>query len=338
MPARWLRLLVLPTLLVGLGGCPRFQEGPVSFWGTRGFVKVGNEQIYVKDVGQGPALLLIHGYGSSHDSFLMIIPELARTHRVLAVDLPGFGRSDKYPGDYSPAALARRLFKLLDQKGIAQADLAAHSWGSSIAFTMALEQPRRVRTLTLMGAWVYEDQHPPFIVWARAPVIGEILYTLFYKERLDDRMALAFYNPEPFIEPEGTDMLRRQLNRPGAVAAALAAARGQYFGELQKHYREVQQPVLLIWGAQDRVSRLAYGQRLKNELRDAKLVVIPQCGHIPMFERPRPVLQAMREFLPPAAAPAAPAPTTAPAPAPAAPTKAKPAAGWESNPWSKEHP
>jgi len=332
MPVTWVRLAALPTLLAALSGCPRFQEGPVSFWGSHGFVKVGNEQIYVKDVGQGPPLLLIHGYGSSHDSFLLIIPELARTRRVLAVDLPGFGRSDKYAGDYSPAALARRLFSVLDQKGIAQTDVVAHSWGSSIALTMALEQPRRVRTLTLMGAWVYEDQHPPFIVWSRAPVVGEILYALFYKERLDDRMALAFYNPEPFIDPKGTDMLRRTLNRPGAVAAALAAARGQYFGELEKHYREVQQPVLLIWGAQDRVSRLAFGQRLKNELREARLVVIPQCGHMPMFERPRPVLQALREFLPPAP----PAPL---APAPRAPARAKPAqGGWEGNPWNEDRP
>jgi pimeloyl-ACP methyl ester carboxylesterase len=217
--------LALPWLLFALAGCPRFQEGPVSFWGTHGFVRVGSQQIYVKDVGQGPALLLIHGYGSSHDSFLPIIPELSRSRRVLAVDLPGFGRSDKYQGDYSPAALAGHLLRVLDRKGVREVDLVAHSWGSSIALTMALQAPRRVRTLTLLGAWVYEEQHPPFIIWSRAPLIGELLFTLFYKERLDDRMALAFHDPQPFIDPAGTEQLRRARERPGGVAGGRGGAR-----------------------------------------------------------------------------------------------------------------
>ncbi len=304
----------LPLAIVLLAGCPRFQEGPVDFWGSKGYVEVNREKIYVHDRGQGPAILLIHGYGSAHDSWLPILGELAQRHRVLAVDLPGFGRSDKYAGDYSPSALAGKLAQVLDQKGIREAHVVAHSWGTSIALALTLEQPARVRSLTLISAWVYEEQIPPFFIWSRAPGVGEALFALFYKERADDRMALSFYDPEPFTHPRVMDTVRTALNRPGAVAAALAAARGQRFTEQERRYRQIDKPALLIWGAQDRISRVQVGQRLVGELRNARLAVIERCGHIPMLEQPRQVLRAIREFLPPETASAAPTTRAASAP------------------------
>lgn len=314
------RAVLLLSLAGLLAGCPRFQEGPVDFWGKQGFVELAREKIYVHDRGRGPAILLVHGYGAAHDNWLPLLDELAREHRVLAVDLPGFGRSDKYAGDYSPSALAGKLLQLLDRKGVRDVHVIAHSWGSSIALALTLEQPSRVRSLTLISSWVYEEQIPPFFIWARAPWVGEALFTLFYKERADDRMALAFHDPEPFTHPKVMDLVRTALNRPGAVAAALAAARGQRFVELQRRYPTIATPALLIWGAQDRISRVAVGQRLVGELRNARLTVIERCGHIPMLEQPRQVLRAIREFLP--AVPETRAPRRPPAAS--APAEARP--------------
>ena len=308
------RRCALGLLLCLAAGCPSFQQAPNTIWGTAGYVAVGQEKIYVHDRGRGPALLLIHGYGAAHDTWLPLLSELERDHRVLAVDLPGFGRSDKYAGDYSPSGLADKLFQVLDQKGIKEAQLIAHSWGTSIALAMALQQPARVKSLTLISAWVYEDQLPPFLLWARAPWVGEILYTLFYKERIDDRMSLTFYEPDRFATPETVDAVRRTLARPGAVAAALAAARGQRLRLLEARYRTLIHPTLLIWGRQDRVSRLHYAQRLVGELRDARLVVLERCGHVPMFEQTWQVLRALREFLPRVSLAAAPPPAPAPRP------------------------
>jgi len=124
--------------------------------------------------------------------------------------MPGFGRSDKYSGDYSTGALADRLFRLLDQKKIEEADLVAHSWGSSIALAMALQHPRRVRTLTLMGAWVYEEQQPPFITWSRAPVVGEILYALFYRSG----STIAWRSPSTIRSRSSTQGHRDAAPRP----------------------------------------------------------------------------------------------------------------------------
>lgn len=291
--------LVLATQ--ALVGCPRFQEraGP-TFAPARFYTQVGRDRIFVKERGQkhaGPALLLIHGYGSAHDAWELIAPRLAKHYRVLSIDLPGFGRSDKYEGDYSPAGLAKKLLALLNKKGVRQAHLIAHSWGSSIALAMALQAPQRIRSLTLMGAWVFEDQLPSFIRWARIPVIGEALYAAFYDQRLDDRMALAFYQPEPFVQPQVIDAVRRQLGRPGSIRAALQAARQQRFTALERRYKTIKQPSLLLWGRQDRVSLPNYGHRLDKVLPSSEMFVFEQCGHIPAMERPKAVLRHLLPFL-----------------------------------------
>ncbi len=178
---------------------------------------------------------------------------------------------------------------------------------------MALKYPRRIRSITLLGAWVYEEQLPPFLIWSRAPVVGKILFSLFYTQWLDDHMTLAFYAPEPFAHPDQVDLVRTALERPGAIPTALAAARGQRFAGLQRRYASIKQPVLLIWGQQDRISRLAYKHRLNNELDQGRLVLIPQCGHIPMVEQPRRVVREMKRFLAVVAS-EAPAPVNSSAP------------------------
>jgi pimeloyl-ACP methyl ester carboxylesterase len=74
------------------------------------------------------------------------------------------------------------------------------------------------------------------------------------------------------------------LDRPGTVAAALAAVRGQRYSEVQARYRTIAQPTLLLWGREDEVTTLPFGERLSRELPHARLVVYPRCGHFPMLE------------------------------------------------------
>jgi pimeloyl-ACP methyl ester carboxylesterase len=96
-------------------------------------------------------------------------------------------------------------------------------------------------------------------------------------------MALAFYDPS--LADEGlVRAVDRAMARPGTLAAALAATRGQRFAALQQHYRRVKAPALLLWGAEDQTSPPAIGERLQAELPDARLVVFPRCGHFPMLE------------------------------------------------------
>lgn len=243
-----------------------------------------------------PTVVLVHGFASAIEAWATVAPALAATHRVIALDLKGFGWTDRPEGDYSPEAQAKLLLRLLDQRGVSRFAIVAHSWGSSVALAVALAAPERVTKIALYDAWVYEDQLPPFFHWARADGVGEALFGLWYKQRADERIALAFYDKKLVTEAL-VDDVNAALERPGTVAAALAAVRGQRYAEVEHRYRTVDKPTLLLWGREDLVTPLRYGERLVRDLPNAKLVTYARCGHFPMIEARASSTRDLVEFL-----------------------------------------
>jgi pimeloyl-ACP methyl ester carboxylesterase len=251
---------------------------------------------YYDSGGKGPAVVMLHGFASSLDAWKRVVPTLRQSHRVVALDLKGFGWSSRPEGDYSPSAQAELVFELMDKLGVKRASLVAHSWGSSVALQMALTHPKRVDRLALYDAFVFEEQLPTHFVWSRASGVGELLFGMHYSEMPEEKMALAFYD-ERYLTEELVESVREQLSRPGTTAAALAATRGQRFTDVELRYRSIEHPVLLLWGREDRVTPLEVGERLLNELPNARLAVYPQCGHFPMIEAVRPSTAELRRFL-----------------------------------------
>lgn len=247
--------------------------------------------------GEGPVVVMLHGYASSLNVWDRVHQEMITTHKIVRLDLKGFGWSSRPEGDYSPKAQAEIVWKLLQKLEIQNFDLVAHSWGSSVALQMALMDATRINKIALYDAWVYEEQLPAFFVWARVPTFGETLFRMWYKERIDDRMAMAFYRPQDVFGQEFVDHVESTLERPGAVAAALASARGQKYTEIQKEYKNIDVPVLLLWGEQDAVSPMWVAEQLAYELPKAQLQSFGSCGHFPMIEAFGPSTIALQKFL-----------------------------------------
>lgn len=247
---------------------------------------------------EGPTVVLLHGFASAIEAWAPVLPALSSRHRVLALDLKGFGWTDRPEGDYSPDAQARIVLGLLDRRGVGEAALVAHSWGSSVALAAALAASRRVTKLALVSPWVYEDQLPPFFHWARTEGVGEMMFGLYYKAGAAQRVSLAFYD-----KAHVTDVLlaevTRGLDRPGTVAAALAAVRGQRFARMESRYRTLDKPALVLLGRDDEVSPPSFGERLARDLPNAKLVVYPRCGHFPMVEANEAACRDLLSFLSP---------------------------------------
>lgn len=248
-----------------------------------------------------PTVVLVHGFASALESWAGVVPALAKTHRVIALDLKGFGWTDRPEGDYSPEAEAKLLLRLLDLRGVSRTAIVAHSWGSSVALAASLQAPQRVTKLALYDAWVYEEQLPTFFHWARAEGVGEALFGIYYKERADERIALAFFDHK-FVTERLVESVEDALDRPGTLAAALAAVRGQRYEDVQGRYHSIDKPTLLMWGREDIVTPLKYGERLSRDLPSSKLVVYPRCGHFPMVEAlaasNRDLVQFLTEGLP----------------------------------------
>jgi pimeloyl-ACP methyl ester carboxylesterase len=243
-----------------------------------------------------PTVVLVHGFASSLDAWAGVIPALTKTHRVIALDLKGFGWTDRPEGDYSPEAQAKLVWHLLDQRGVKTSAIVAHSWGSSVALAASMLAPERVTKLALYDAWVYEDQLPTFFHWARADGVGEALFGLYYKERVDERIALAFFDKR-FVTEKLVESVEEQVERPGTLASALAAVRGQDYEAAERRYHGIDKPTLLMWGREDTVTPVRYGERLSRDLPNAKLVTYPRCGHFPMIEAVNASTRDLVQFL-----------------------------------------
>jgi pimeloyl-ACP methyl ester carboxylesterase len=268
-----------------LTGCMAFHPGPLPGEPkTATFADVGGVRVRYLDTGSGPPVVLVHGFASSLETWNAVVPALAKNHRVIALDLKGFGWSGRPEGDYSPRAQAELVFALLEQRGVEKAAVVAHSWGASVALEMALTHPERVTKLALYDAWIYEEQLPTFFILSRASGVGETLFRLYYGQRADERIAYAFYDKERYVTERLVEDVQRALERPGTYAAALAAVRGQRYATVQQQYRTIAQPTLLLWGRDDGVTLLHYGERLSRDLKNARLVTFAECGHFPMIE------------------------------------------------------
>jgi len=127
---------------------------------THRWVSLSSMRMHVAEAGEGPPLVMLHGWPQHWWSFRLLIPELSRRFRVIAPDLRGLGWSDAPPGDYSKAALAGDVLELLDAEGIERAGMIGHDWGGFVAFLLALAHPARGERLLAL------DIPPP---WAGRP-------------------------------------------------------------------------------------------------------------------------------------------------------------------------
>ncbi|MDP1824834.1 MAG: alpha/beta hydrolase [Archangium sp.] len=273
----------LPLALV-CSGCLHFHNGAMPGEPKDAtYLEVEGTRVRYVDVGEGPPVVLLHGFASSIENWLTVMPKLVKDHRVIAIDLRGFGWTDRPVADYSPAAQAKLLKAVLDERKVNKVSIVAHSWGSSVALAFALEYPAQVDRLALYDAWVYDSQLPSMFHMARAKGLGEVLFGLFYSERYDERLTLGFYDPE-IVSQALVDDVERAFDRPGTRAAALETVRGMRFEDMEGRYKSITAPTLLLWGREDLVTPVSVGEKLVRQLPNARLNVYPRCGHFPMLE------------------------------------------------------
>ena len=316
-----------------LGGCLSWHAGAPAEPPEEGaFATLRGTRVHFVDEGEPgqPAVVLVHGFASSVGVWAGLRPALREAgYRVLALDLKGFGHTGRPAPegerDYSPAEQARIVRALMDARGVHRAAVVAHSYGSSVALRLALDAPERVSHIALYDALVYADQLPTSFHWARAGGVGELIFAAFYQERSEDKIANAFYDPE--VIPQAlVDTVEEQVSRPGTRAAALAAVRAMRYEAQEARYGEVEAPTLLLWGREDSVTTLDFGERLYTELPNAELKVYPRCGHFPMIEARRPSTRDLLAFLAAHGRQPAPASPTAAERAPSLPPEGAPGA------------
>lgn len=280
-----LRLLAKLLAMALLGsGCLHFHTGPMPGEPKDAtYLQIDGTRVRYVDVGEGPPVVLLHGFASSIENWITVMPRLVKDHRVIAIDLRGFGWTDRPVADYSPKAQAQLLKAVLDERKVGKVAIVGHSYGSSVALAFALEYPEQVSRIALYDAWVYDSQLPSMFHMARAKGVGEVLFGLFYSERYEERLTMGFYDPD-MVSEQLVEEVEKAFERPGTRAGALEAVRGMRFDEMESRYRTITAPTLLLWGREDLVTPVSIGEKLVRQLPNAKLNVYPRCGHFPMIE------------------------------------------------------
>lgn len=242
--------------------------------------------------GDGPPLLLIHGFLVHHLEWEAMLGPLTRHFRCIAVDLPGFGRSDKpRPHDfpYTREAHAEVLEALLDLLEIPRAHVCGHSMGGAIAMTLAAEHPDRVERLSVIDPVSYPFRPPlkgRLPLW---PGVGPVIFKKLYGKALfrDYMVQEVFSGRKDRVNFGRVDAYYAAFDPPAAREAAYATLPQTVdVADLVPRIPRVNAPTLVVWGDRDRIFPLAFGRRLAAELPRGRLRIVPDCGHAPNEEHP----------------------------------------------------
>jgi pimeloyl-ACP methyl ester carboxylesterase len=250
------------------------------------YVQLGPYRIHYFAGGAGEPLVLVHGLGSSTLDFVFLMPGLAKGHRVFALDLLGYGASDRPDVDYSVTLQTGILRQFLDGQGLARVDLAGLSMGGWIAMQLAAQSPERVRRLVLLDSAGMKFT-PTFDLRLLSP------------HTMTDMQAMEkLLTPHPERAPEFImrDFLRQLREEDWVIQRTLAnMITGREF--MDGKLAGVTMPVLIIWGKQDVLTPLSVGEAMRREMPQSVLVVLDGCGHIAPIECHDRVLAEIQRFL-----------------------------------------
>ena len=268
------------------------------------FVEIDGATVHYQRFGDisNPTLLLIHGYTASTYVWKTVAPMLAARHfHVVAVDLIGFGYSDKPAAfDYTIASQARMIERLMNRLGIGKATVVGSSYGGAVAATLALDYAERVEKLVLVGA-VSNDEvlDNPLLKFASIPLIGEILTPFVIDSKIlsKSRMKKTFAPAnESLVTKERLESVLRPLKAKDAHYSVLASARNWDANRISEDANLINQPTLLIWGEDDQIIPIHNGENLYDSIVHSRLVVLKNCGHLPQEEKPERFVALVNEF------------------------------------------
>ena len=257
---------------------------------------------HLEITGDGPPIILLHGFGGSTYSWRKIVPALAKDYKVVNVDLVGFGYTDRpeASGPYRRDAQIARMADLLDALDERDAHIIGHSYGGGLAIAFAARYPDRVRSLALI-----DSVGPNYAAERRnraaqtTPLAYAYVRGLGLRRQFVGRVLKKSYYDATLVTPEVIDTYRHRLRIEGAVRAFRYLSSGPDLGDEQRiELAEVQAPTLVIWGENDPLMPVSVGEVGVAEIPNAEpLVVIAKAGHSPMEEQPEQVLEPLRRFL-----------------------------------------
>lgn len=262
-------------------------------------VQLAGWRLHVRDRGprDAPAVILIHGFGASLQTWDGWADGLARNHRVIRFDLPGSGLSLPDPaGDYTDARSIQVLLALMDWLGLPRASIVGHSIGGRIAWIFAATHPERVERLVLVSPDGFAS---PGFEYGKAPEVSRLLGLMRYilpRALLRINLQTAYSDPK-FLSKGLIDRYDDLIRAPGARQALLDRMRQTVLTDPRPLLAAIRAPTLLVWGERDAMIPFANAAEFLKAVPGARLVSFPRAGHLPQEEAASESLAAVEAFL-----------------------------------------
>jgi 4,5:9,10-diseco-3-hydroxy-5,9,17-trioxoandrosta-1(10),2-diene-4-oate hydrolase len=269
------------------------------------FIKIGQINTRFWALGdEGTTVVLFHGLGGSVEDWILNINTMAEHHRVYAIDLVGFGRSDKPSVPYSFSYLAQFVNDFMEAQNVDQANLIGHSMGGGVTLQFAIQYPDKVQKLVLLASGgLGRELYLPFRL-CTLPLIGEWL-TRPSRKGVAQLLNDCVHDPA-LVTDEWVELGYQLAALPGAQEAILSALRancnlrglrGDVTHIILDTLPNITAPTLIVWGEQDRIVPVAYAHVAEKDIPNSRLHIFDACGHIPHMEHAEEFNALALEFL-----------------------------------------
>lgn len=264
-------------------------------------------RVAYRQAGSGAVVVLVHGITSNSETWLRVMPYLARDFTVIAPDLLGHGESAKPRGDYSLGSYASGLRDLLVALGHDRATFVGHSLGGGIAMQLAYQFPERCERLVLVDSGGFGREVSPLLRAAALPG-SEYVLPLIAATRLNQagrRAAELLSRAGLRLATDITEMARGHatLSDPGARAAFVHTIRaviepgGQRIGAADRLYLARHMALMLVWGERDTIIPVSHGHDAHERLPGSRLEVFQRSGHFPQLDEPERFIDVIADFI-----------------------------------------
>ncbi|MGA9381454.1 MAG: alpha/beta hydrolase [Phormidium sp.] len=251
---------------------------------------------YVKLGKNGTPILLLHGFDSSVLEFRRLLPILAQQQQTWAIDLLGFGFTERNPKlNFSPTAIATHLYyswkTLIGEPVI----LVGASMGGAAAIDFTLTYPQAVKKLVLIDSAGFSAG--PTIGKFLFPPLGYLATEFLRNPQIRQRISInAYCNPD-FASLDAQLSASLHLQMSGWAQALIAFTKSGGYGSFSKKLKDIEQSTLLLWGESDRILGVADAEKFANAIASSKLIWIANCGHVPHLEKPEITAQHIFNFI-----------------------------------------
>lgn len=264
------------------------------------------QPLNVIELGEGPPVVFVHGLSGSWPNWLEQLPVFARDHRVVALDLPGFGHSPMPLQDITISGYARALDGLMETLGLDAATLVGNSMGGFVSAELAIAYPQRVERLVLVSAAGISTYQRPEVMravpWLTRAERVIAAYTAWLASKSDTvvrrrglrnaTLGLVVRHPGRLPGPLAAEQLRG-AGKPGFMQALGALL--DY--PLRERLPEIACPTLIVWGAEDRVISRRDADVFEQLIPNSRKVMFEDTGHMAMLERPAAFNELLERFM-----------------------------------------